>query len=264
MKIGTAAPTSQQLKEVPHYLIGTRSIFEYYSAYQFEQEALQISDQLLKEKDLIIVCGGSMLYIDAFCHGIDELPTIDPELRNSLQQKYREEGLESIRRQLKLLDSEFYKQVDLKNPKRIIHALEICLMTGRPYSQLRTNTRKSRPFKLLKIGLNMDRSELHERINKRVDQMIHKGLEEEARELLPHQHLNSLNTVGYREFFDYFNGLITKDKAIELIKRNSRRYARKQLSWFRRDQEIIWFSPQNYDEVIKFVENSIKGAGVQN
>ena len=264
MKIGTAAPTSQQLKEVPHYLIGTRSIFEYYSAYQFEQEALQISDQLLKEKDLIIVCGGSMLYIDAFCHGIDELPTIDPELRNSLQQKYREEGLESIRRQLKLLDSEFYKQVDLKNPKRIIHALEICLMTGRPYSQLRTNTRKSRPFKLLKIGINMDRSELHERINKRVDQMIHKGLEEEARELLPHQHLNSLNTVGYREFFDYFNGLITKDKAIELIKRNSRRYARKQLSWFRRDQEIIWFSPQNYDEVIKFVENSIKGAGVQN
>ncbi|MGQ1890955.1 tRNA (adenosine(37)-N6)-dimethylallyltransferase MiaA [Thermophagus sp. OGC60D27] len=264
IKIGTASPTQEELKKAPHYLIGTKSIFDYYSAYEFEQEALKIAEQLFEKKDLVILCGGSMLYIDAFCHGIDELPTVDPELRDSLQQKYRAEGLESIRRQLKLLDPEFYKQVDLKNPKRIIHAVEICLMTGRPYSQLRTNTRKSRPFNIIKIGLDMDRGQLHERINKRVDMMIENGLEEEARQLTPHQHLNSLNTVGYREFFDYFNGLITKDKAIELIKRNSRRYARKQLSWFRRDQEIKWFSPDNYDEVINFVENTIEWAGVRN
>jgi tRNA dimethylallyltransferase len=202
--------------------------------------------------------GGSMLYIDAFCHGIDELPTVDPELRNNLQKQYQEEGLESIRRQLKLLDPDFYRQVDLKNPKRIIHAVEICLMTGKPYSKLRTNKRKERPFNIIKIGLDMDRKELHQRINDRVDQMILEGLEEEARSLYPYKHLNALNTVGYREFFDHFDGIISREKAIELIKRNTRRYARKQLSWFRRDKEISWFSPDNPDEVIKFAENITK------
>lgn len=264
LKIGTARPTDEQLKKVPHFLVGTKSIFDYYNAYQYEQEALLITEQLFSENNIIILCGGSMLYIDAFCNGIDELPTVDPELRNQLQLQYQQEGLESIRRQLKLLDPLYYKQVDLKNPQRIIHAVEICLMTGQPYSQLRTNTKKIRPFNIIKIGLDMDRLLLHERINSRVDKMIKKGLEEEARELFPHRHLNSLNTVGYRELFDFFMNNISREKAIELIKRNSRRYARKQLSWFRRDPEINWFSPEKSDEVINFVENTIKQAGVQN
>jgi tRNA dimethylallyltransferase len=257
-KTGTASPTREQLKEVPHYLVGTRSIFDYYSAFEYEQEAVSIAKKLFRKVDKIIMTGGSMLYIDAFCHGIDELPTVDPELRNNLQKQYQEEGLESIRRQLKLLDPDFYRQVDLKNPKRIIHAVEICLMTGKPYSKLRTNKRKERPFNIIKIGLDMDRKELHQRINDRVDQMILEGLEEEARSLYPYKHLNALNTVGYREFFDHFDGIISREKAIELIKRNTRRYARKQLSWFRRDKEISWFSPDNPDEVIKFAENITK------
>ena len=262
MKIGTAAPTPEELSKAPHYLIGTRSIFDYYSAYEYEQEAIALTQTLFKTTDFIILTGGSMMYVDAFCNGIDELPTIDPELREDLQKSYQNEGLESIRRQLKMLDPEFYKQVDLKNPKRVIHALEICLMTGRPYSELRTNTKRERPFHIFKTGLNMDRGLLHERINQRVDQMVAEGLEEEARKLYPHKKLNALNTVGYREFFDYFDANISRDKAIELIKRNSRRYARKQLSWFRRDEEIKWFSPHNPEEVISFVEETIKQAGV--
>jgi tRNA dimethylallyltransferase len=257
-KTGTASPTEEQLKKVPHYLVGTKSVFDYYSAFEYEQEAVSIALKLFHEVDRIVMTGGSMMYIDAFCHGIDELPTIDPGLRNSLQRQYEKEGLESIRRQLKLLDSDFYKQVDLKNPKRILHALEICLMTGKPYSKLRSNIKKERPFNILKIGLDMDREKLHQRINDRVDQMIRNGLEEEARSLYPYKHLNTLNTVGYREFFDHFDGVISREKAIELIKRNTRRYARKQLSWFRRDKEILWFSPDNSDDVIKFAENITK------
>lgn len=258
IKIGTAAPAQEQLKQIPHYLVGTKSIFEYYSAYEYEQEALIIVKQLFESSNYVVLTGGSMMYIDAFCYGVDDLPTVDPELRQDLQRKFEREGLESIRRQLKLLDPEFYKQVDLKNPKRVIHALEICLMTGRPYSELRTNTKKQRPFQIIKIGLDIERSELHQRINQRVDQMIKEGLEQEAREFFKHKNLNSLNTVGYREFFTYFEGKITKEEAIELIKRNSRRYARKQLSWFRRDKEISWFNPDKPDEVIKFVESKIK------
>jgi tRNA dimethylallyltransferase len=258
IKIGTAAPAQEQLKQIPHYLVGTKSIFEYYSAYEYEQEALIIVKQLFESSNYVVLTGGSMMYIDAFCYGVDDLPTVDPELRQDLQRKFEREGLESIRRQLKLLDPEFYKQVDLKNPKRVIHALEICLMTGRPYSELRTNTKKQRPFQIIKIGLDIERSELHQRINQRVDQMIKEGLEQEAREFFKHKNLNSLNTVGYREFFTYFEGKITKEEAIELIKRNSRRYARKQLSWFRRDKEISWFNPDKLDEVIKFVESKIK------
>jgi len=262
MKIGNAAPSKEQLKAAPHYMVGTKSIFDYYSAYEYEQEALSVSKKLFKERDIIVLSGGSMMYIDAFCHGIDELPTVDPELREDLKKKFEEEGIESIRRQLKMMDPVFYRQVDLKNPQRVIHALEICLMTGRPYSELRTNNRKQRPFDVLKIGLDMDRTLLHQRINERVDNMMQNGLENEARELYPYKHLNSLNTVGYRELFQYFDGDISREKAIELIKRNSRRYARKQLSWFRKDKEITWFSPDNSKEVIKFV-NSKKRAGVQ-
>jgi len=260
MKIGTAAPDKDQLLTVPHFMVGTKSIFDYYSAFEYEQEALSISEKIFKKHDVIVLSGGSMMYIDAFCHGIDELPTVDPELRQDLKKKYKDEGIESMRHQLKMMDPVFYRQVDLKNPQRVIHALEICLMTGRPYSELRTNTRKQRPFDILKIGLDMDRTLLHQRINQRVDVMMQNGLEEEVRELFPHKHLNSLNTVGYRELFQYFEGDISKEKAIELIKRNSRRYARKQLSWFRRDKEIWWFSPDNSQEVIKFADSK-KRAG---
>ncbi len=255
MTIGTASPSPEQLQEVSHHLVGTRSIFDYYSAYEYEQEAMDVAIRLFKENNNVILAGGSMMYIDAFCNGIDDLPTIDPELRQNLQENYKKEGIESIRRQLKILDPVFYQQVDLKNPKRIIHALEICLMTGRPYSNLRTNTKKVRPFQIIKIGLDMDRISLHQRINQRVDQMVKEGLELEACNLHKHKDLNSLNTVGYREFFDYFDGKISREKAIELIKRNSRRYARKQLSWFRRDKEINWFSPDNPEEVFNFVQN---------
>ncbi|MGM0375459.1 MAG: tRNA (adenosine(37)-N6)-dimethylallyltransferase MiaA [Bacteroidota bacterium] len=263
MKIGTAAPTPEQMEMVPHHLIGTRSIMEYYNAYEFEQEALSIANDLLKMADVAILTGGSMMYIDAFCHGIDELPTVDQRLRDDLQKQYNEEGIESIRRQLKLLDPDFYRQVDLKNPKRVIHALEMCLMTGQPYSRLRTNPRKHRPFGIIKTALDMDRSALHQRINQRVDKMLDQGLEEEARALYPHKELNALNTVGYRELFQYFDGEISKDEAIRLIKRNTRRYARKQLSWFRRDEEISWFSPDNPDEIIKFVVSKLRYAGAR-
>ncbi|MFO8002249.1 MAG: tRNA (adenosine(37)-N6)-dimethylallyltransferase MiaA [Marinilabilia sp.] len=255
MKIGTAAPAPDQLEVVPHYMIGTKSIFDYYNAYEYEQEATAIAEDLLKIHDVVILTGGSMMYIDAFCNGIDELPTVDQQLREELQKKYEEEGIESIRRQLKLLDPVFYHQVDLKNPKRLIHALEMCLMTGRPYSEMRTNPRKQRPFGIIKTALDMDRQDLHHRINQRVDQMILEGLEHEAKTLYPHKHLNALNTVGYRELFSHFEGEISRDEAIRLIKRNSRRYARKQLSWFRRDKEISWFLPHNPNELIKFVED---------
>lgn len=264
IKIGTAAPTGKELNEVPHYLIGTKSVNDYYSAYEYEQDALSVTERLLKSNSTLILTGGSMMYIDAFCNGIDELPTIDPQLRKDLQAQYIEEGLENIRRQLKILDPDFYNQVDLKNPKRVIHALEICLMTGKPYSSLRTNTKKERPFNIVLIGLDTDRTILHQRINRRVDKMIANGLEEEARAWHHKKHLNSLNTVGYRELFQYFDGEISREKAIELIKRNSRRYARKQLSWFRRNKEITWFSPDNPNEVIKFVESKLKQAGVRN
>lgn len=198
-----------------------------------------------------------MMYIDAFCNGIDDLPNVDAQVRNDLMQQLHKEGLESIRRQLKQLDPDFYNQVDLKNPKRVIHAVEICIMTGKPYSQLRTNPRKERPFKIIKIGLDMDRSQLYERINTRVLQMMDNGLEKEAENLLQYQHLNALNTVGFKELFACFNGHHSMDKAIELIQRNSRHYAKKQLSWFRRDENIQWFHPSETSSIINYIKNSI-------
>jgi tRNA dimethylallyltransferase len=186
------------------------------------------------------------------------MPDVDPELRQNLKNSLKENGIESLRVQLKKLDPDYYRQVDLKNPARIVHALEICLMTGRPYSSFRTSPNKERPFSILKIGLDCNRAELHHRINQRVDKMVEAGLEEEAHGVYPLKHLNSLNTVGYREFFAHFNGEITKEKAIELIKRNSRRYARKQLTWFRKDAEMNWFTPQDSAKIIKFIQNKIE------
>ena len=240
MSIGTAAPTPDQLSRVKHYFVGILSPEEYYSASRYEEEAITLIEKLHKKHPVVVMVGGSMLYIDAVCRGIDEMPTIDDELRKDLQQLYRKEGLDPIRQQLKLLDPVFYRQVDLKNPKRVIHALEVCLMTGKPYSSLRTNLRKKRPFRIVKIGFTRERQELYDRINARVNDMIDNGLIEEAQQLYPLRHLNSLNTVGYKELFDSFDGKYDLNTAIEKIKQHSRNYARKQLSWFKRDKEIHW------------------------
>ena len=242
MPIGTAAPTPDQLSRAKHYFVGILSPEEYYSASRYEEEAITLIEKLHKKHPVVVMVGGSMLYIDAVCRGIDEMPTIDDELRKDLQQLYRKEGLDPIRQQLKLLDPVFYRQVDLKNPKRVIHALEVCLMTGKPYSSLRTNLRKKRPFRIVKIGFTRERQELYDRINARVDDMIDNGLIEEAQRLYPLRHLNSLTTVGYKELFDYFDGKYDLNTAIEKIKQHSRNYARKQLSWFKRDKEIHWIN----------------------
>jgi tRNA dimethylallyltransferase len=204
------------------------------------------------------MAGGSMLYIDAVCKGIDYMPDVDPELRNRLKSRLDNEGIESLRLQLKRVDPDYYSKTDLKNPARIIHALEIYLMTGKTYSSFRTSEVKERPFRIIKTGINTDRERLHELINLRTDRMVKSGLEDEARMLYPYKYLNSLNTVGYSEFFDYFDGKISRDKAIELIKRNTRRYARKQITWFKRDPEITWFKPGQEKQMMDFIQSLIK------
>lgn len=257
LKIGTAAPTEEQLRRVKHYFIGTLKLTDYYSAAQYESDVLKLSNELFKQHDVLLMTGGSMMYIDAVCKGIDDIPTVDAETRAQMLQHYEEVGLEEICKELKLLDPEYYSIVDLKNPKRVIHALEICYMTGRTYTSFRTRNIKERPFHILKIGLNREREELYERINKRVDQMINDGLVEEARKVYEFRELNSLNTVGYKELFNYFNGEWTLDFAIEKIKQNSRIYSRKQMTWFKRDSEITWFHPEQKDEIIEFINKKL-------
>jgi tRNA dimethylallyltransferase len=257
MTVGTAVPGNEELNAVKHHFIQTHSINEVYNASRYENEALDVIDSVLETNNLVLLVGGSMLYIDAVCQGIDIMPDADPEIRKMLKDKLENEGLESLRYQLKKLDPDYYNSVDLKNPNRIIHALEISIQTGKPYSSFLLNPKKIRPFSIIKIGLNCDRKKLHNRINARVDQMIDSGLENEALNLYHLKHLNALNTVGYREFFAYFGGETTREKAIELIKRNSRRYARKQLTWFRNDNEMNWFEPEQSDEIITFIEKRI-------
>ncbi|HHU27008.1 MAG TPA: tRNA (adenosine(37)-N6)-dimethylallyltransferase MiaA [Bacteroidales bacterium] len=242
LSIGTAAPTPEQMRRVPHHFVGILDPTDYYSASDFEREVLSLLSTFHQEHPVVIMSGGSMMYIDAVCNGIDEIPNIDEGLRRDLQALYRKEGLDPIRQQLKILDPTFYDEVDLKNPQRVIHALEVCLMTGKPYSSLRTNPRKERPFRIVKVGLTRDRAELYDRINRRVDQMVVDGLVEEARGLFPMRHLNALNTVGYKELFAHFEGECTLEFAIDKIKQHSRNYARKQLSWFRRDKDIHWIN----------------------
>lgn len=240
MKIGTAAPTEEELKRVPHHFIGHLSIHDYYSCGRFEIDALAKCNELFQSHDTVIMTGGSMLYIDAVCKGIDDIPNIDEELRQSLLERYQNEGIENIRQELKILDPDYYKIVDLQNHKRIIHALEVCIQSGKPYSSFRSESVKKRPFTIEKIGLNRPREVLYDRINKRVDIMMENGLLEEAKSLYPFKGLNALNTVGYKELFNYFDGIWTLDFAIQMIKQNSRRYAKKQLTWFNRDSEITW------------------------
>jgi len=249
LAIGTAAPTLEEQARIKHYFVGTLQLTDYYSASQFEEDVIALLDDLFQSHETVLMSGGSMMYIDAVCKGIDEIPTIDETLRADLRDLYHREGINPIRQQLKLLDPVFYKQVDLQNHKRVIHALEICLMAGKPYSSLRTDKVKSRPFRILKIGLQRERAELYGRINRRVDQMMEQGLLEEAHSVYPLRHLNSLNTVGYKELFKYFSGEWTLDFAIEKIKQNTRIYSRKQMTWFKRDKEIQWFRPEQAAEI---------------
>lgn len=257
LKIGTAAPTPQQLSRIPHYFVGTLQLTDYYSAAQYETDVLEKLEELFHTHDTILLTGGSMMYIDAICKGIDDIPTVDSETRGLMLQRYEEEGLEKLCTELKLLDPEYYKIVDLKNPKRVIHALEICYMTGKTYTSFRTSTCKERPFHIIKIGLTRDREELYDRINRRVDMMMNEGLLEEARKVYPFKHLNSLNTVGYKEIFKYLDGEWTLDFAIEKIKQNSRIYSRKQMTWFKRDSDITWFHPDQQQEIMNHIKNLI-------
>lgn len=258
LKIGTAAPTPEQLDRVRHYFVGTLRLTDYYSAAQFEAEALGKLEELFKQNPVEVMTGGSMMYVDAVCKGIDDIPTVDKETRDLLLRRYETEGLEQLCAELKLLDPEYYKIVDRKNHKRVIHALEICYMTGKTYTSFRTRSKKERPFHILKIGLFRDREELYNRINRRVDMMMEQGLLEEARAVYPYRQLNSLNTVGYKELFNYFDGTWTLPFAIEKIKQNSRIYSRKQMTWFKRDPDITWFHPDEPDMVFAFLDQKLQ------
>lgn len=257
LKIGTAAPTPSQMARVRHYFVGTLQLTDYYSAAQYEAEALQLLKELFTHQDTVVLTGGSMMYVDALCQGIDDIPTVDSDTRRMILEKYEAEGLDNLCAELKLLDPDYYRIVDLKNPKRVIHALEICYMTGKTYTSFRTRELKTRPFRILKIGLNREREELYERINRRVDLMIEEGLEQEARGVYVHRSLNSLNTVGYKELFRYFDGEWNRDFAIEKIKQNSRIYSRKQMTWFKRDKDIRWFHPSQETEILQYLDTTI-------
>jgi len=254
LKIGTAVPDKHQLNNIKHHFIQSISIHDYYNVSMYEQEALEILDRLFREKDIAVMAGGSGMYVDVVCHGIDDLPSIDPAVRDTLEQRLKDEGIGSLRHELKRLDPAYYARADLKNPKRIMKALEIYYMTGIPYSSLLTGPKKERPFQILKIGLNPDRDELYEKINLRVDIMIQHGLIDEAKSLYDIRNCNALNTVGYKEIFDYLDGKTTLEQAVSLIKRNTRRYARRQLTWFRRDKSITWFKPGDVVSIIDFVK----------
>lgn len=254
LPIGTAAPTAEQMARVKHYMVGTLNLTDYYSASNFEEDVISLLQTLHQTIPTVVMTGGSMMYIDAVSKGIDDIPTVTPEIREAIYAQFEREGLKNILEELKVSDPVHYEEVDRMNYKRVIHAVEICRMTGKPYSSFRINTKKERPFKIIKIGLTRDREELYDRINLRVDQMMADGLLEEARKVYPYRHLNSLNTVGYKELFKYFDGEWPLDLAIEKIKRNSRVYARKQMTWFKRDTEINWFHPDEEKEIVNFIE----------
>lgn len=258
MKIGTAVPEPKQLAAVKHHFIQHLSIQDYYNSYDYEQDVLELATEIFAKKDIIVLTGGSMLYIDAVCKGIDEIPTITKAVRERVERQYEQKGLVFMQNVLKELDRTFYESIDLQNPKRVLHAIEVCLQAGQPYSALRKNTPQKRPFHILKIGIHRERENLYERINNRVDLMLEAGLEQEARELFPYRGLNALKTVGYKELFAYFDGDYDRMEAIRLIKRNTRHYAKRQLSWFRKDEDMKWFSPDKVDDIIAYVEQKQK------
>lgn len=250
LSIGVASPSPEQLAAVKHYFIATRSVDEHYSAGQYELDALPIIEREIAANGCAVMVGGSMLYIDAVCRGIDDIPTIDEELRRSVRRIYDEQGIEEVRRRLRLLDPQHYAEVDLRNVKRMLHALEVCYQTGQPFSKLRTGGVKRRSFDIVKIGLDCPREVLYDNIDRRVLKMIQQGLEQEVRAVSDKRHLNALNTVGYKEMFAYLDGEYDLDRAIELIQRNTRHYAKKQLSWFKRDSKIQWFSPYDRQRIL--------------
>lgn len=256
MGIGTTAPTPEEQARVEHHFVQFLNPGEYYSAAQFELDVMARLETLFQSHDYVLLSGGSMMYIDAVCKGIDDIPTVDAETRKMMLERYEAEGLERLCSELRVLDPEYYQVVDLKNPKRVIHALEICYMTGKTYTSFRTNTRKERPFRIVKIGLKREREILYDRINRRVTQMLEMGLEQEVRSLMPYRNTNALNTVGYKEMFAYFDGAMTLEQAADKIRQNSRIYSRKQMTWFKRDEEIKWFEPGQMSEIMNYIEKS--------
>ncbi len=256
LSIGTAVPSARQMARVRHHLVQHRSVREYYNAFLFEQEALRIMGNLFRKHRVLVVAGGSGLYVQAICSGIDDIPSVDPEVRRYLLDRLEGEGIESLRFELKKLDPESYEKIDLKNPKRVLKALEVCITSGKPYSAFLTHEKKKRNFRSLKIGLNLQREALYERIDRRVDEMMEQGLLDEVRSCTGYRHLNALNTVGYKELFDYLDDRYSLEEAVRLIKRNTRHYARRQLSWFKRDPDIRWFRPDEVPGIISYVKET--------
>lgn len=256
--IGTAAPTREQQSRVKHYFVGNHHIDDYYSASMFEEDVMKTLEHIFKESDTALMSGGSMMYIDAVCNGIDDIPTIDEQTRATMKRRLETEGLAALLEELKVLDYEHWKIVDHNNPRRVVHALEICKMTGKTYTSFRQNITKKRPFNIVKIGLTLDRATLYDRINRRVEEMIEHGLEAEARNVYDKRELNALNTVGYKEMFEYFDGTTTLEEAIFKIQSNTRRYCRKQQTWFKRDPSIKWFNPCEIKEIIKHIDSCLK------
>ena len=258
MPIGTAQPDSDQLQAVEHHFIASHDVKDYLSCGEYAVQALSCLDRLFADHDWVVAVGGSGLYVKALCEGLDDLPAADPALRAELTRRLAAEGVDALAAELRRLDPQYYEEVDRRNPARVVRALEVCLQTGRPYSEQRSGMRRLRPFGIVKIGIDLPREELYARIDRRVDQMVADGLEAEARALYPYRMLNALQTVGYREFFDYFEGRTSYVEAVELIKRNSRRYAKRQLTWFRRDKEIRWFGPTEDAAMIAYIEASTR------
>lgn len=255
LPIGTAAPSKEQQRRVKHFFVGNHHIQDYYNASMYEEDVLKLLPQIFhSHSHRALLSGGSMMYIDAVCKGIDDIPTVDEHTRTLMKQRLSGEGLPTLVAELKRLDPEHWEIVDKKNPRRVIHALEICHMTGRTYTSFRTNQIKRRPFNIIKIGLDRDREELYKRINNRVLKMMEEGLEDEARALYPLRGLNALNTVGYKELFVFFDGSINREEAVRQIQSNSRRYMRKQLTWFKHDEQIRWFHPDNIKEIINYLD----------
>lgn len=253
MKIGTAIPSAEQLAEVRHHFIGNRSVQEYYNASLFEYEALELLTRLFDSYNMIIMTGGSGMYIDAVCNGIDDFPAVNALIRENLKSAFQQNGMDWLRSQIQESDPVYYEQVDLNNPKRLLKALEIITMTGRPYSSFLTQQKKERNFKVISTGLNIERKLLYQNISRRVDRMILAGLVEEAKSLHPFRKLNALNTVGYKEIFEYIEGKTTREEAVDLIKRHTRQYARRQLTWFRKNPDIRWFKPEEQEAMIQYI-----------
>ncbi|MDE7123417.1 MAG: tRNA (adenosine(37)-N6)-dimethylallyltransferase MiaA [Alistipes sp.] len=254
MPIGTAQPTAEQLRAAEHHFIASHDVGDELNCGSYEVQALACLERLFARADDVVAVGGSGLYVKALCEGMDDLPQADAALRGELMRRLRDEGLDALTEQLRALDPEHYERMDRRNPARVLRALEVCLQTGQPYSALRTGTRRTRPFGIVKIGIEVPREELYERIDRRVDAMIAEGLEAEARAMYPYRRLNALQTVGYREFFDYFEGRTGYAEAVEAIKRNSRRYAKRQMTWFRRDPEVRWFGREQLAEMIGWID----------